>query len=721
MWQSLLVDAVTPKAVNHPSQTAAGPLAVSVGLSRVVADHPAAVLLVDLDARQVVYANALAGQLAPGIRLPVDVDDWSRAAGLQDSTGEALDDTSTPLRRVAAGDPVVGEQVTARRSSDVTDAREDLWVIGMALKDAPAPLDRRALVVFLPLRDQAGIEQAQQAGFELQHRAVVSSEVSFSISDPNVDDDPLVWVNPAFEAITGYRSADVVGTNCRFLQGPHTDPAAVQRIRDGLAAGGTVTETLLNYRADGTAFWNHIVISPIYDADGHLTHHVGVQSDVTERVDADAERDRALATARAANTRLAALAAISAQLADNLATGETTLDKLPGIVATQFTGWVVSAGLDPRHHVTRLHVAHADPDRHATAEATAAALTAWTSTATGRQLIQTALQQLMTGPLHTTLDTQTVNQVADTAGLDLLVGVDGAALVVAPLTARGVQVGLIALLRDGRRGYDAEELAAVADLGVRAGVAVDNARLYAREHDAALTLQRSLLPQLPTLDGFDVAATYQPAHNQAEVGGDWYDVLDLPGSAGVGVAVGDVMGHDLQAAAAMGQLRSVLRSYAWSGDGPAAVISRLDDLVRGLDMAALATCVYAIVCPDEDGSCTVTYTLAGHPPPMIWHPDGHVEHLTEALTSPVGVAGDHRTITQAVTDLPVGAYLVLYTDGLVERRRRDIDDSITALTHTLQDAPRGCTAEKLCAHIVDTLTSDDHDDDICVLVLRRSR
>ena len=709
---------------SRPQTPAEVSVAVSFGMSRVVSDHPSAVLLVDLDTRQVVYANDLAGQLAPDTRLPVDVDAWSRAAGLQSAGGEDLDTSQAPLHRLAAGSPLTGEQVTAKRSSDVSAAREDLWVIGTPLQDAPPPLDRRALVVFLPLRDQAGVERAQQAGFELQHQAVVSSEVSFCISDPHAEDDPLVWVNPAFERTTGYRAADVVGTNCRFLQGPGTDPAAVQRIRDGLREGGTITETLLNYRADGTAFWNNLVISPIHDADGNLTHHVGVQTDVTERVDADADRNRALAQAQEANGRLAALAAVSAELADNLDTGDASLDKLPGVVAAHFPGWIVAVGLDQQRTVTRVSVAHSDPERRHALPAVAETLREWSTTAAADLLIRQALDRLGgSAPLHATVAAAPLRQALAIAGLgtEPLTGPDGAAVVVAPLTARGAHVGLLAVIRDGDVGFSDGELAAIADLGVRAGVALDNARLYAREHAAALTLQRSLLPTLPTLDGFDVAAIYQPALNSAEVGGDWYDVLPLPDDMGIGVAVGDVMGHDLRAAAAMGQLRSVLRSYAWSGDGPAEVIGRLDELVRGLDMASLATCAYGIVCRHEDGTCKVVYTLAGHPPPMVRHPDGRVEHLADALTSPIGVAGDDRTITQAEADLPVGAHLVLYTDGLVERRRLDIDDSIAALTAALAAAPEGIDADGMTSYLVETLTTDDHDDDICVLVLHRTR
>ena len=694
----------------------------AAGLSRVVVDHPAAVLLVDLDTRSVTYANTVASQLAPDVQLPVDVDAWSRAAALRDAQGDPLDEGLTSLRRVAEGDPVRGEQVTARLRSDLTAAREDMWVVGMPLADAPAPLDRRALVVFLPLRDHAGVAQAQQSGTELQHRAIISSEVSFSISDPHAEDDPLVWVNPAFEAITGYRAADVIGTNCRFLQGPRTDPAAIDRIRTGLAQGGAVTETLLNYRADGTAFWNHIVISPIYDAEGRLTHHVGVQSDVTERVEAGSERDRALREAESANGRMAALAAISAELAEGLDTGATTMAKLPPVVARHFTGWVLAAGL-ANGTLTRVTVTHSDPALHGHGEQLGAAVSQWATSGAARGVVRMLIDRLTkSGSIDTVVAPAIVPTVVSALDVGAL-GIDKrlhGPLVVVPLVARGRFVGMLGMLGDGDRPrFDPAEIAAVVDLGVRAGVALDNARLYEQEHNAALLLQRSLLPRLPELTGFDLAATYQPARNQAEVGGDWYDVLDLPDGKGVAVAIGDVMGHDLRAAAEMGQLRSVLRSLAWTGGEPREVVARADELTRGLAITALATCAYAVVCPQDDGSCSVVYTLAGHPPPIIRLPDGRVERLDGAVTSPIGVA-DRRDVPQATTDLPIGAYLVLYTDGLIERRHRDLDAGLDDLTRVIAGAPSTSTAAELCALVVDTLTSSDHDDDVCVLVLRRS-
>lgn len=159
-------------------------------------------------------------------------------------------------------------------------------------------------------------------------------------------------------------------------------------------------------------------------------------------------------------------------------------------------------------------------------------------------------------------------------------------VVIAPLWARGRVIGNVSFVigDPGRRPYSPADAATATELAQRTALTLDNARLINRERAAAETLQRSLLPALPDIAGLSIAARYLPANNRAQVGGDWYDVLPLPDGS-IGIAVGDVMGHDLEAAAAMGQLRSVLRGYAWDGDQPAPVLSRLDRLVNGLDMA----------------------------------------------------------------------------------------------------------------------------------------
>ena len=693
------------------------PLA-GAALPSVVQDTPAAVLLVDLDGGDVVFANHLARQLAPGTSLPVSITEWSRAAGLRDATGEDMEDGPAPLRRVASGEPVTGEPVTAERGSDATSAREGLWVVGVPLTDAPPPLASQALVVILPLREEQAVAELQESG-DLRHRAVLASDLSFSISDPHTEDNPLVWVNPAFERTTGYSFDDVAGRNCRFLQGPATDREAVARIAAALAADQPVTEVLLNFRADGTAFWNEVVISPVFDAEGRLTHHVGVQSDVTARIEAAAERDRALEAARRANARLEALARVSAALSSRLDSGDA-LAVLPGLVVPDLAVWAFAVGTDGSGRASTFHVAHSDAalSEHARALATEDPQ----GYEHGPVLVE-LLSGAVTSPMTWELDAEDVAPtLRQEVSREALHAMGLGRVVVVPLRARGRTTAVLGLVLGDVPPPGPTDLATMADVGVRAGLAIDNARLYEREHAAALTLQRSLLPDLPELEGFEVAATYLPASIGAEVGGDWYDVLDLPDGQ-IGVAIGDVMGHDLQAAAAMGQLRSVLRSYAWSGDEPGAVLRQLDLLVRGLGMAGLATCVYArITCHEADGRCAVTYAKAGHPPPLLLRPDGWVERLDQALTTPIGVAIAKTVVDQAEVLLPPGASLVLYTDGLLERRHRPLRQGIDELVSTLAAAPAGCDATALRDLVVERFADGgtDLEDDTCVLVVRRS-
>jgi serine phosphatase RsbU (regulator of sigma subunit) len=194
-----------------------------------------------------------------------------------------------------------------------------------------------------------------------------------------------------------------------------------------------------------------------------------------------------------------------------------------------------------------------------------------------------------------------------------------------------------------------------------------------------ITLQHSLLPALPKVEGLQLAARYLVGVDGNQVGGDWYDVLPLPDGA-VGVAVGDVVGHDLRAAAAMGQLRGVLRSYAWDGGGPGSVLDRCDQLVQGLEMAAMATAVYArIEPPADDGSRLVRYANAGHPAPLLLAPDGGLRRLDEQRSPMIGAVRDlgrraGAGHTEAQVRCAPGSLLLLYTDGFTDIAGEDADE-----------------------------------------------
>ena len=286
-----------------------------------------------------------------------------------------------------------------------------------------------------------------------------------------------------------------------------------------------------------------------------------------------------------------------------------------------------------------------------------------------------------------------------------------------PLRARDRVLGAVSLISTtSGRVYDDADLSMAADLARRAALAVDNARLYSREHAVAEQLQRSLLPQLPELPGLDVAARYLPGSTAAQVGGDWYDVFALPDGV-VGIAVGDVMGHDLQAAASMGQLRSVLRSYAWQGSAPNVVLDHLDQLVQGMQMAQLATAVYArLELPAGGEPARLCFANAGHLPPVLRQPDGTTVLLDGLDGMLVGAAlGIERNELQR--DVEPGSVLVLCTDGLVERRGLDPDEGLERLRAAVAAAPAG-SAEDLCDALLAGVASGALDDDVALLVVR---
>lgn len=689
----------------------------AAALPRVVHDKPAATLLVDVERGTVVFANHLANELAPGLHLPVSLEEWSREAGLVTPDSAPLGAGEFSLADLAAGRPARGLAVTAARRSDTSEAREALWVVGVPLTDAPAPLTRQSLVILLPVREEETLRALQERAGDLHARAAMASELSFTISDPHADDDPLVWVNPAFERVTGYTAEDSVGRNCRFLQGPDTDRATVDRLRESLRAGETFAETILNYRKDGTPFWNQVVISPVLDADGVITHHVGIQADVTERVELERARDEALDEARVTSERLQLLAEVVDALAHHLDYG-AAVDALADVAVPALATWGFVTVTTDAGQIERIHIATTHPEASAAARILESEDLSWLTRSPSVAAALASESGYVAAPFPVDLaslpDRTTPRQLDALRELGL-----GSALVV-PLRARDRVIGVLCLVHASVDGFPRAVVDTAAHLGQRAGLALDNVRLYLREREAALTLQHSLLPEIPDVEGLDLAASYVPAVHRAQVGGDWFDVLPLPDGA-LGLAVGDVVGHDLRAAASMGQLRSVLRSYAWSGERAGRVVAHLDELVRGLGMADISTCVYLRLEVAEgaaDGDRRLTYSRAGHPTPLLRLPDGEVVALSGALATPIGVTTLGEPAPEAEQLMPRGSVLVVYSDGLVERRDRSLREGIAALTRTLGELPAGATAGEIRDELVERLVSARQEDDVCLLVVR---
>ncbi|WP_432543947.1 SpoIIE family protein phosphatase [Kineococcus sp. SYSU DK002] len=682
-------------------------------LPEVLHGQPGAVLLVRVEDGVVLFANPLAEQLAPGTTLPCPVDEWSRRAGLEGESGDDITDPangSSPLSRIARGEPVQGERVTAARSSDMSGAREALWVIGLPLSDAPVDeLSGLALVALLPLREEELVRDAQDSAERLHSRAVLASDLSFTISDPTQPDNPLVWVNPAFQKVTGYGKG-VLGRNCRFLQGPDTDPAAVQRIREALRAGETVTELLLNYRKDGTAFWNEVVISPVHDAQGRVTHFVGVQSDVTLRVQAERERDAALGVARDAKRRLEFLSSVTDRLSEVL-DPVAAQDLLPSLVVPDFAEWAFATMLDATGRTRHVRATHASPERAADAERFQELRAGLSEDSISMRVLRGDL-----GPTLVRVGDDDVERGTTTREVaDLLRRLGLGSAVVVPLRARGAVTGSLTLLSGpDRPPFTDDDLATAADLGARAGVALENARLYAQQRTSSETLQRSLLTPPTESPGLSIATRYLPAAEAAQVGGDWYDAFTQPDGSTV-VVIGDVMGHDVSAAAAMGQLRTLVRALAYDRSAqPAEVVRRLDGVLEGLGLSTLAT---AIVLQFEagDGARRIRWCTAGHLPPVVAEPDGSARLLDgDGIVLGLG-SGQRRDQQESV--LEPGATLLLYTDGLVERRDRAMDVRLGELREVVASLA-GEDVEAVCDELLGRMLPEGSDDDVAIVAVR---
>ncbi|WP_019135604.1 SpoIIE family protein phosphatase [Cellulomonas massiliensis] len=553
-------------------------------------------------------------------------------------------------------------------------------------------------------------------GADLPWHAITHSDLPFTVSDPRLPDDPLVWVNAAFTRLTGYSAQDALGRNCRFLQGPGTDRGAARGLLGELQAGRTGAAVLLNYRRDGTPFWNQVVASPVRDADGRITHHVGIQADVSDRVHAERERDTQLALAQATTARLDLLARVSDELATHLDYAEA-VRALADVAVPALATWGYVVVTDERGRVEHLHVTTGDDERRAAARALQTLDTGWLSRSPRMQEALHSPPGFMPTPYA--IDVTGLPARTTPEQLDVLQRLGLGSALVVPLRARDRVIGALALVHESLDAFGAEAVVTAAHLGRRAGLALDNVRLFLAEREAAITLQHSLLPEIPPLAGLDVAATYVPSARQAEIGGDWFDVLRVRDGS-IGLAVGDVVGHDLRAAATMGQLRSLLRAAAWDGEGPARVLARVDEVVRGLDIAGIATCVFARWEPDGDGA-RLTYARAGHPPGMLRLPHGEVLLLEGALRTPLGIADPvGRTADEAELQVrvPAGATLVLYTDGLVERRDRGLREGVAVLAERLAGVPAGADAKAVRDELVAALAGSHQEDDVCLLVVR---
>jgi serine/threonine-protein kinase RsbW len=301
---------------------------------------------------------------------------------------------------------------------------------------------------------------------------------------------------------------------------------------------------------------------------------------------------------------------------------------------------------------------------------------------------------------------------------DILARLETETVLAVPLMADRRPLGVLAVGRSARRpGFAETDIAVIEELSRRVGVGLANADTFARDHSVAETLQRSVLPDaLPSIAGLDLAVRYIPGTDDIDVGGDWYDAFPL-GDGRVGLVIGDVVGHSVTSASIMGQVRNLLRAYAIDLPDPSDVLARTNAALSRLLPEALATAVYAVL---DLANGDLRYANAGHPPPVCASDADHIEYLDDSGGTMLGAVSG-GAFTAGYRRLAAGARLLFYTDGLIERRHRDIAEGFRALEDAMRAAV-GLDAGETCAAVQrELLGGATRDDDVCLLAARLTR
>lgn len=513
-------------------------------------------------------------------------------------------------------------------------------------------------------------------------RALAQAVHAFALVDAESDEHTVLWANAAFEALTGVSGDRLIGRPARTLVSPDLDLGARERLATLLASGEAATFDLTGVRPDGVPYPARVRLSPIREDRGAVTHWLGEVTDTSAEVALEAERRAAALdaqSARAANVLVAQLGDILADREDPL-----VLREVASLMQHSFLEWVAffldDDGLHPADGISRPVGAAArprvapripDPVAELLAGPPVVAtvpvdLTAdWAAgTETARFINQVRVRWSREGIRHD--DVRVTAVPGRTRVLGLLAWVPRPA---PSGTADGPGDGVA-----GAWGSPDRSEAVVTFVARRVGLTVENARAYSVEHRLAQTLQRAMLPDRVDIPGLDTWSYYAPGSSGSQVGGDWYEVLGT--ETGAVVVVGDVVGHDIEAAAVMGQLRSIVRAYAAEGGGPAAVLDRVDRLLEVAPLERFASLVAVALTPGEDGSWWARYTRAGHLPGLIVRDDS-ADLLDDAGGHLIGVGGGPRP--QAEIRVRPGEALVLFTDGLIERRDRSLAEGLADL------------------------------------------
>ncbi|MGW0496023.1 SpoIIE family protein phosphatase [Streptomyces sp. NPDC003007] len=526
----------------------------------------------------------------------------------------------------------------------------------------------------------------------------------------------VVAVNTRAEQLLGHSADDLIGHDAHDLL--HRDPQGQPlprtqcAMRQPFHAGRTAqADEAYFVCGDGTLLRISWLITP-YDVGGRHAGTLVVFHAPDHQELADPQPEPA-AQPLSELHRLALLAETTAQLTSTLDVDEA-LRRLVGLVVPRLADWVVVDLITERDEVWRSTVVHAEGDTY-----------------THREDLQgpmppipeespMPLSRALRGVASNLAVPQTYQGAPDSGiaveqrRLFEATGMHSAAI--APIRSTRAVLGALTLGRDANRpAFTPVDLPLIEDIARRAGLALDNARLYQRQRKVAETMQNHLLPQMPGVAGLELTVRYLPAPDASQVGGDWYDAFPLADES-TALAIGDVVGHDLEAAAGMAQVRNMLRAYAWSQhEPPSRIVERLDQAIQHITDVTMATTIFARVEPADAGQWKLSWTNAGHPPPLLISRDGLARYLTDGHGILLGTqTGTRRPDATAL--LPPGSTLVLYTDGLIEAPRHTLDEGLDRLRQhaaALAHRPLASFTDQLLRRV-----RPGNDDDVALLAVR---
>jgi hypothetical protein len=528
----------------------------------------------------------------------------------------------------------------------------------------------------------------------------------------------IIAVNARGERVLARTAAQLIGQDAHDLLHRNSHGEAVPRsqcpIREAILAGRTAqgTDEWME-RGDGSLMRVSWLSTPCDTGESATTTLVIFhprEGDAGPSADRPTGRGAALSQLE----RLALLAETTTLLTSTLDVDEA-LHRLLGLVLPRLADWAVVDLITTHDEVWRFAVVHAEDGALVTREDLQGPMPP--VPAESPMPLSRALRGVASG----LAGPQTYHGPPDSGiaveqrRLFEATGMHSA--VIAPIHGVREVLGAVTLGRSEQpEPFTPADTALLEDITRRAGLALGNARLYQRQRKVAETMQRHLLPQLPQVPGLAMTARYLPAPDASQVGGDWYDAFMLPDGA-TALVIGDVVGHDLEAAASMAQLRNMLRAYAWSQqEPPSKVVEWLDRASLHIAEVAMATLVFGRVTTTAFGGRELFWTNAGHPPPLLVTHEGLARYLTDGHGVLLGVAGEQAR-TDATEPLPPKSTLLLFTDGLIESPAHSLDEGLQRLrSHAASLAHR--PLESLTDSLLERARPPDNNDDVALLAVR---